>query len=166
MILEIHNQFTCVSYDTIDFLIPSKYIVSGIFLSIPKESKTILFNKETLPHIYIGNMLEKEFQCKTKADTSVVLVMNKNDFSKEVCNTIVNYTDTAFPATGNLALSLNGNISSKEFVLDSFHLIPQGIRERLNAYGIDAIIFPDNIRKQILIAPDLLLKKFFTGGIE
>ncbi|MBR1911288.1 MAG: hypothetical protein IJ828_02910 [Treponema sp.] len=162
----MHNQFTCISYDTIDFLIPSQYVVSGIFLSIPKDSKTILFNRETLPHIYIGNMLEKEFLCKSKSDTSVVLVMNKNDFSREVCQTIINHTDTAFPATGNLALSVNGNISSKEFILDSFHLMPQGIRDRLRAYGIDAIIFPDSTRKQILIAPDLLLKKFFTGGIE
>ncbi len=164
--MELHNQFTCISYDIIDFLIPSKYVVSGIFLSIPKDSKTILFNRETLPHIYIGNMLEKEFQCTSKADTSVVLVMNKNDFSAEVCKTIINHTDTAFPATGNLALSVNGNISSREFILDTFHLMPQGIRERLGSCGIDAIIFPDDVRKQILIAPDLLLKKFFTGGLQ
>ncbi|MCR5762871.1 MAG: hypothetical protein K6G00_05750 [Treponema sp.] len=150
----------------IDFLIPSKYIVSGIFLNIPTDTKTIIFNRETLPHIYIGTLLEKEFQCKSKSDASVVLVMNKNDFSKEICKTIVNYTDTAFPATGNLALSVNGNISSKEFSLETFHLMPEGIRERLSSYGIDAIIFPDRIRKQILISPDLLLKKFFTGGFE
>lgn len=111
-------------------------------------------------------MLEKEFQCTSKADTSVVLVMNKNDFSAEVCKTIINHTDTAFPATGNLALSVNGNISSREFILDTFHLMPQGIRERLGSCGIDAIIFPDDVRKQILIAPDLLLKKFFTGGLQ
>lgn len=162
----MHNQFTCIAYDKIDFLIPSQYVVSGIYLSIPKEDKNISFNRETLPHIYIGNMLEKEFLCKSKADASVVLVMNMNDFTKDVCKSIIDYTDTAFPATGNLALSVNGNISSREFKLEEFRLMPQGIRERLNSYGINAIIFPDNNRKQILISPDLLLKKFFMGGIE
>ena len=162
--METPRQFTCISYDTMDFLVPTEYVASGIFLSIPREERKIIFNRETLPHIFIGTLLEREFGCSSSAESNVVLVMNMKDFQKDVAKLIVDFTDTAFPASGHLALSVNAPISSGAIALADFHLFPEGIRERLSMYGMDAILFQKSGRKQVLISPDLLLRKFFSGG--
>lgn len=169
--MEAHNHFTCIAYDTVDFLIQSKYVGFGIYLAVDKDVKSIPFNRETLPHIHIGSLLEQTFACKSVENCNVVLVMRMQDFEKDVRETIVNYTQTAFPASGNLALSVNTSISSKIMNISSIHLIPNGIRKMQSDCGISAIGFlpdsknPDIIRKQILISPDLLLRKFFSNGL-
>lgn len=159
------RHFTCVFYDNTDFLIPSEYIVSGIYLSVPKDSKKIIFNRETLPHIFIGNLLEKEFGCKAVGNANVVIVLNAGDFAEDVGNQIVESTETALPATGNLALSLTGNINSHEIELGELHVFPNGIRTRLSDCGICAVRFEKDGRKQVLISPDALLRRFFSGGL-
>ena len=169
--MEAHNHFTCITYDTIDFLIQSKYVIFGIYLDIENEARNILFNRETLPHIHIGPLLEKEFLCKSVEECNVVLVMKMTDFAKDVQKAIVDYTETAFPASGNLALSVNTAISSKILDIDTLRLIPQGIRSRQSECGVCAIGFQEEsknqgiLRKQILISPDNLLRKFFSAGM-
>ncbi len=169
--MEAHNYFTCIAYDTVDFLIQSKYVFFGVYLQVENSVRKIVFNRETLPHIHIGSLLEKEFLCKSLEDCNVVLVMNMHDFAKDVCKQIVDYTDTAFPASGNLALSVNSSISSRLVDLSSFRLIPESIRERQTECGICAISFPGTEKeknlpkKQILISPDNLLRKFFSVGL-
>ena len=169
--MEAHNHFTCIAYDTVDFLIQSKYVIFGIYLDVGYNEKNILFNRETLPHIQIGSLLEKTFSCKTIEECNVVLVMKKNDFDADVQSLIVDYTDTAFPASGNLAISVNTSISSKIVDISSMRAIPQSIRVRQNESGICAIGFHEdeknklNLRKQILISPDNLLRKFFSAGL-
>ena len=97
--------------------------------------------------------------------------MKMQDFAAEVRKEIVNFTNTAFPASGNIAISVNSSVSSKIIDIASLHLLPMGIRERLNASGICAIGFTQDgkkdtgMRKQILISPDALLKKFFDMGL-
>lgn len=169
--MEAHNHFTCIAYDTVNFLIQSKYIGFGIYLAVDKDVKSIPFNRETLPHIHIGSLLEQTFSCKTVEDCNVVLVMKMQDFAKDVRESIVNYTQTAFPASGNLALSVNTSISSKVMDISCLHLIPEGIRKMQNECGINAIGFvkdsknPEILHKQILISPDFLLRKFFSNGL-
>ena len=168
--MEAHNHFTCIAYDSIDFLIQSKYVVFGIFLDVQKDVRNIVFNRETLPHIHIGSLLEKEFLCSSIEDCNVVLVMKMQDFAADVREEIVNYTNTAFPASGNIAISVNTAISSKSVNTESLHLLPQGIRERMNDSGISAIGFSaakkgNVLKKQILLSPDNLLKKFFSMGL-
>ena len=169
--MEAHNHFTCIAYDTVDFLIQSKYIIFGIYQDVGKSDKNILFNRETLPHIHIGKLLEKEFLCKSIEECNVVLVMKKQDFDSDVQHLIVNYTDTAFPASGNLALSVNSAISSKIIDVSTLHLLPKSIRLKQNECGISAIGFETDEKnrnfqkKQILISPDNLLRKFFASGI-
>lgn len=146
-------------------------MVFGIYLETGNKARNILFNRETLPHIRIGHLLEKEFQCKSIEDSNVILVMKKKDFDPDVQSLIVDYTQTAFPASGNLALSVNTSISSKQIDIASLHLIPEGIRGRQNECGVYAIGFQQDkknknlLRKQILISPDNLLRKFFTTGL-
>lgn len=161
--MEAHNHFTCIAYDTIDFLIQSKYVIFGIYLDVEKDVKNIVFNRETLPHIHIGHLLEKEFMCSSLEDCNVVLVMKKNDFEKDVQKLIEDFTETAFPASGNLAISVNSSVSSKIIDMKSLRLIPSSIRERQNECGVCAIGF--SMKKQILISPDNLLKKFFSVGL-
>ena len=168
--MEAHNHFTCIAYDTVDFLIQSKYVDFGIYLDVDKDVKSIPFNRETLPHMHIGSLLEQTFSCKAVENCNVVLVMRMQDFAIDVREAIVNYTQTAFPASGNLALSVNTSISSKIMDTSTLHLIPHGIRKMQSESGINAIGFladsknPDIIRKQILLSPDLLLRKFFSNG--
>ena len=168
--MEIHNHFTCIAYDTVDFLIQSKYVGFGIYLDVDKDVKSIAFNRETLPHIHIGSLLEQTFACKSIENCNVVLVMRMQDFANDVRESIVSYTETAFPASGNLALSVNTSISSKIMDISSLHLIPHGIRKMQNDCGINGIGFlkdkknPEILRKQILVSPDLLLRKFFSNG--
>lgn len=159
------RHFTCVFYDNTDFLIPSEYIVSGIYLSVPKDSKKIVFNRETLPHIFIGNLLEKEFGCVAVGTANAVIVLNARDFADDVGRQVVESTETALPATGNLALSLTGNISSYEIDLGELHVFPNGIRPRLSECGICAVRFDKEGRKQVLVSPDSLLRRFFSGGL-
>ena len=167
--MEAHNHFTCIAYDTVDFLIQSKYVGFGIYLAVDKDVKSIPFNRETLPHIHIGALLEQTFACKSVEDCNVVLVIRMEDFAADVRESIVSYTQTAFPASGNLALSVNTSISSKIMDISSIHLIPHGIRKMQSECGISAIGFlkdpknPEILRKQILISPDLLLRKFFAN---
>ena len=169
--MEALNYFTCIAYDSVDFLIQSKYVVFGIYLEVENNVRNIVFNRETLPHIHIGSLLEKEFLCNSLEDCSVVLVMNMQDFSKDVRKEIVDYTNTAFPASGNLAISVNSSISSKIIDTSSFRLIPESIRERQLECGVCAISFPENKneknnqKKQILISPDNLIRKFFSAGL-
>lgn len=161
-----NSHFTCVSYNNVDFLIPSKYIVSGMYLNIPKESKNIVFNRETLPHIFIGEYLETQFNCKPMAQANAVIILNVKDFEKDVGTSMVSVTDTAFPFTGNLALSLTGNISSSEINISKLRLMPLSIRSRMMNCGICAIQFKEDGRKQILISPDSILRRYFSGGAE
>lgn len=168
--MEAHNHFTCIAYDTVDFLIQSKYVGFGVYLAVDKDVKSIPFNRETLPHIHIGSLLEQTFGCKSIENCNVVLVLHMEDFARDVQEAIVSYTQTAFPASGNLALSVNTAISSKIIDISSLHLIPHGIRRMQSDCGINGIGFhkdpknPDILRKQILLSPDLLLRKFFSNG--
>lgn len=161
--MEAHNHFTCIAYDTIDFLIQSKYVIFGIYLDVEKDVKNIVFNRETLPHIHIGHLLEKEFGCKSLEDCNVVLVMKKQNFATDVQKMIEDFTETAFPASGNLAISVNSSVASKIMDIKNLHLIPSSIRERQNECGVCAIGLTG--KKQILISPDNLLKKFFAVGL-
>ena len=169
--MEAHNHFTCIAYDTVDFLIQSKYVVFGIYLEVENGMRHILFNRETLPHIHIGNLLEKEFLCKPVEESNVVLVMKMRDFEYDVQKAVVNYTETAFPASGNFALSVNSAISSRIIDISNLRLLPQGIRSRQTECGVCAIGFQSDtknknlVRKQILISPDNLLRKFFSVGL-
>lgn len=158
------EHFTCISYDTTDFLIPSRYVVSGIYLYVDKSANYITFNKETLPHIFIGDYLEQIFNCKPKGEANAVVVLNLKDFAKDVAKSMVSLTDTAFPATGNLALSVTGNINSHIIQISELRLPPKGIRSRLLNCGICAIHFNEDGRKQLLISPDSLLRRHFAGG--
>ncbi len=163
--MEAHNHFTCIAYDTVDFLIPSKYVVSGIYSDLSIDKPNVMFNKETLPHMHIGNSLEKEFLCSSHETYKVILVMKKQDFSKDVLEKIVSLTDTAFPASGNLALSVNGSISSKVLDINTLHLMPGSIRARMWECGVCAMGFSDSNRKRILISPDLIMRKLFAAGM-
>ena len=161
--MEARNHFTCIAYDTVDFLIQSKYVLFGIYLDIGKEGNNIVFNRETLPHIRIGHLLEQEFSCKSIEECNVVLVMKRKDFANDVCRQIEDFTQTAFPMSGNLAISVNTSVSSKIIDIETLRLIPQSIRERQQECGVCAIGFTN--KKQILISPDNLLRKFFAVGL-
>ena len=161
----MNKHVTSVSYSDVDFLIQSQYVVSGVYLHIQKDSKNFVFERETLPHLHIGDLLEQTFNCKALEAFSVVLVMNKRDFAPDVCKKIADLTDTAFPASGNLALSLNGAISSKVIDTVALRLLPKGIQDRMTSYGICALSFVEQGRTQLLISPDLLVRKFFSLGL-
>lgn len=159
------KQFTCITFDNTDFLIPCDYIVAGLYLRVNDDAKDIVYNRETLPLLRIGNLLEKEFLCSAASDVNTIIVMRMQDFEKDVCMDIYDYTETAFPASGNLALSLIGEIKSIHLAPEDFEPIPGGIRERMASCGISAIRFTENGRKQLLISPDLLIRKFFAGAL-
>ena len=167
--METSNHFTCISYDSVDFLIPSKYVLFGIYLAKDNDEKHIFFENETLPHIRIGSFLESQFNCKSIQDCSVMLVMNKADFALNVQKLIVSYTETKFPASGNLAISVNSAVTSKIFDIEKLKPLPEGIRPRQKKNGICAIGFQNDSknsrleRKQILISCDNLLLKLIGG---
>ena len=167
--METSNHFTCISYDSVDFLIPSKYVLFGIYLAKDNDDKHIFFENETLPHIRIGSFLETQFNCKSIQDCSVMLVMNKADFALNVQKLIVSYTETKFPASGNLAISVNSAVTSKIFDTENLKPLPEGIRPRQKKNGICAIGFLKDTnnsrleRKQILISCDNLLLKLIGG---
>ena len=166
--MEASDYFTCIAYDTVDFLVQSKYVVFGLYLAVEKDVKSIDFNSELLPHIHLGSFLEESFSCSAKEGCNVVLVMRKNDFPADVQKKIQTYTETAFPLSGNFALSVNSLISSKNIALSSLRLIPESIRRVQNACGVCAIGFaqdkkdPDILRKRMLLAPDDLLRMYFS----
>ena len=164
--MEVHDHFTCIAYDSVDFLIQSRYVISGMYLEVDKEANSLVFNRETLPHIHIGGLLESTFSCAPAESYNVVIVMRNSDFDKEVRGKIIDYTDTAFPASGSLALSVNAAISSNIIALDSLRLPPLGIREKLFECGICAVSFNGGGigRTQLLVSPDMLLRKFFSTG--
>ncbi len=161
--METSNHFTCLSYDTIDFLILSKYVLFGIYIGTNDDGKRIDFENEVLPKLSIGSFLEKEFNCKHTEDCNVMLVMNKSEFDEEIQKKIVDYTGTAFPATGNFAVSVNTTVASKIMDISYLRLIPQGIRKRLNDCGLSAIGFTE--KRQILLSPDNILHSFLRGRI-
>lgn len=164
--METSNHFTCLSYDTVDFLIQSKYILFGIYLKADNNNKNILFEKEMLPHIKIGSFLEKYFSCTTIDECNVMLVLNKKNYPSELQRLMVEFTDTEFPASGNFAISVNTSVTSRIMDTSYLRLIPVGIRTRQNECGVSAIGFindevnPKILRKQILISPDGLLSKY------
>ena len=167
--METSNHFTCLSYDTVDFLIPSKYVLFGIYLPKDNDEKHIFFENETLPHIRIGSFLEEQFNCKSVQDCSVMMVMNKADFAANVQKLIVSHTETKFPASGNLAISVNSAVTSKIIDIQNLKPLPKGIRPRQKKNGICAIGYlpddknPQLERKQILISFDNLLLKLIGG---
>ena len=164
--METSNHFTCLSYDSVDFLIQSKYILFGIYLQADNNDKNILFEKELLPHIRIGSFLENYFSCKTVEDCNVMLVLNKRNYPAELKKLLVDFTSTEFPASGNFAISVNTSVTSRIMDTSYLRLIPDGIRTRQNECGVSAIGFindevnPKLLRKQILISPDGLLYKY------
>ena len=123
--MEAHNHFTCIAYDTVDFLIQSKHVLFGVFLDVEKDVKNIVFNRETLPHIHIGHLLEKEFGCSRIEDCNVVLVMRSQDFMSDVKQDIIDFTNTAFPASG-IGFSQggkNGGILRKHILISPDRLL-------------------------------------------
>lgn len=169
--MEATNYFTCIAYDTVDFLILSRYVVFGIYLDVKKDVKNIVFNNEILPHVHIGSLLEKNFMCKSNEDCNEIIVMRMSDFPDDIMDMVEEFTDTIFPASGNFAVSVNTEISSKNVDLALLRLLPKSIRTAMNECGVSAIGFEadntnkKNIRKQILISPDKLLRKFFSSGL-
>lgn len=161
--METSNHFTCLSYDTIDFLILSKYVLFGIYIGTNDDGKRIDFENEVLPRLSIGTFLEREFGCQHKEECNVMLIMNKSDFDEEIQKKIVDYTETAFPATGNFAVSVNSSVTSKIIDISFLRLIPQGIRKRLNACGLSAIGFTE--KRQLLLSPDNILRSFLRGNV-
>ena len=167
--METSNHFTCLSYDTVDFLIPSKYVLFGIYLPEENDENRVFFENETLPHIHIGRFLEETFNCKSIQECSVMMVMNKADFAKNVQNLIESYTETKFPASGNLAISVNSAITSKIIDIQNLKPLPAGIRAKQKKNGICAVCFLDDEnntqlqRKQILVSFDNLLLKMIGG---
>ena len=162
--MEETNQFTCLTYDNIDFLIQSRYVLFGIYLHKFNPEKSVTFDTEVLPHIYIGQYLEETFLCKPLEECYVMLVMNKDIFDKRIQKLISDYTGTKFPKSGNFAISLNASISSRIIDVSLLKLLPKGIRPKETEGGITAISFQntDNSsvqRKQLLLSPDYLLKK-------
>ena len=165
MTLEVVKQFTRIAYEGVDFLIPSEYIVAGFYQHIQDDAPSVYYNRETLPHIHLTRLLEEEFKCQRRMESGVVLVLRMQDFANDVCVSISDYTNTAFPASGFLALSINGEIQSEPIECSEIRQMPLSIRTRLNSCGIDGIRFPEGRQKQLLIAPDLLIRKFFAGAL-
>ena len=161
--MEISNQFTCLSYDTIDFLINSKYVLFGIYLPKKVEEKSITFENEVLPHLNLAHFFEDNFLCKKKDECNVMLIMKKDDFDKPLQKQIIKYTGSDFPASGNFAISVNSDITTKLLDLSQLKLLPKGIRPRQNNCGIVAIGFDQSQRRQLLISPDNLLRTFIGG---
>lgn len=159
--METSKNFTCISYDTIEFLIQSQYVIFGIYLGNKTIGKNVNFEKELLPHISLGNYLEESFLCQHNEECNVMLVMKKDDFDLEVQKMIVEYTETEFPVSGNFALSVNTSVTSKIMDISLLRLIPNGIRLKLKEYGVSAIAFAD--KRQILISPDNFLRFFLRG---
>ena len=125
--METSNHFTCLSYDTIDFLILSKYVLFGIYIGTNDQGKRIDFENEVLPKLTIGSFLEKEFHCQHTEDCNVMLVMNKSEFDEDIQKKIVDYTGTAFPVTGNFAVSVNSSVTSKIVDISYLRIIPKMI---------------------------------------
>ena len=161
--METSNHFTCLTYDTIDFLILSKYVLFGIYIGTNDEGNRINFENEVLPRLSIGAFLEKEFNCRHTEDCNVMLVMNKSDFDEELQKKIVDFTGTAFPVTGNFAVSVNSSLSSRIMDISYLKLVPGGIRKKMNDCGISAIGFTE--RRQILLSPDNILRSFLRGQL-
>ena len=159
--MESSNQFTCLTYNTIDFLIQSKYILFGLYLKEANTKKQAAFENEVLPHINIGSFLEKQFMCKPTGESNTLLVMKKDDFGPDFQKQIVEYTGTDFPESGNFAISLNTSVTSRVMNVKILRLLPQGIRLTLNECGVNAIGFAK--RRQILISPDKLLITLMRG---
>ncbi len=160
--MESSNQFTCLTYSTIDFLIQSKYILFGLYLEKPNKELSVVFEKELLPHINIGAFLESEFACEPTGESNTLLVMKKDDFDSDFQKLIVEYTGVNFPASGNFSISVNTSVSSIVMSVKTLRLMPQGIREALNGCGVNAIAFDK--RRQLLVSPDKLLERLMRGG--
>ena len=160
--MESSSQFTCLSYDTIDFLIQSRYVLFALYLKEPLTQKRASYEKEVLPHICIDSFLEKHFDCKPTGESSTMLVLKKDDFDADIQKQIVDYTETEFPVSGHFAVSVNSSVSSRIMDVTGLRLFPQGIRLKLNEYGLNAVGF-DNHR-QFLISPDNLLKQLMRGA--
>ena len=161
--MEVSKNITCLSYDTIDFLILSKYVLFGIYIGTSDDGKRIDFENEVLPKLSIGTFLEKEFHCKHTEDCNVMLVMNKSEFDEDLQKKIVNYTGTAFPVTGNFAVSINSSVTSKILDISFLKLLPNGIRKKMKACGLSAIGFTE--KRQILLSPDNILRSFLRGYV-
>ena len=159
------SQFTCIVYDSLDFLIPSSYIVAGLYENMPTDASSIIYNREMLPHIHMNRLLEQEFKCNQISENGIVIVLNMKDFISDVCNSIVDYTSTAFPASGKLALSLNAEIFSTGIDLSELKFFAGAMRTQMNECGINAVRFTKDNKRQFLISPDLLIRKFFAGAL-
>ena len=161
--MEASNHFTCLSYDTIEFLILSKYVLFGIYIGTNDQGKRIDFENEVLPRLSIGTFLEKEFHCLHTEECNVMLVMNKKELDEDLQKKIVDFTGTAFPASGNFAVSINSSVTSRIMDISFLRLIPEGIRKRMKDCGINAIGFTD--RRQILLSPDNILRSFLRVAV-
>ena len=166
--MEVSNHFTCLTYDTVDFLIQSKYVLFGIYIQSITSEKQITFENEIIPHISIGNYLEENFLCKPVEDCNVMIIFKKDDFSKDLQRKIKKYTGTDFPESGNFAVSLNSQVTSRIMDISFLRAVPEGIRFKMNEYGVSAIGFQNDSkntslqRKEILLAPDSLLKNYIA----
>ena len=160
--MENSNHFTCLAYDNLDFLIQSKYIIFGIYLDYFIKEKNVNFENEILPHIYIGDFISENFNCKPVDNCYVMLVLKKDDLDSKLQKMIEKYTETQFPSSGNFALSVNSAVSSTIMDTSYLRLIPQGIRPKLNGCGISAIVFAEH--RQILLSPDNLLRTLIKDG--
>lgn len=160
--MESSNQFTCLSYDTIDFLIQSRYIIFGLYLNAANTKKKAVFENEVLPHINISRFLETNFECKPTGESNTMLVLRKDDFDEDFQKQIIEYTGTEFPSSGHFAVSVNTSVSSVIMNIKELRLLPRGIRKKMNDYGVNALGF-DNHR-QFLISPDNLLKQLMRGA--
>ena len=159
--METSNHFTCLSYDTIDFLFLSKYVLFGIYIGTNDQGNRIDFENEVLPKLNIGSFLEKEFHCQHIENCNVMLIMNKAELDEDLQKKIVDYTGTAFPVTGNFAVSVNSSVTSKIIDISFLRLFPKGIRKRMNDCGLSAIGFTE--KRQILLSPDNILRSFLRG---
>ena len=177
--MEVSNHFTCLTYDTVDFLIQSKYVLFGIYIQSITSEKYITFENEVIPHISIGNYLEENFLCKPVEECNVMIVLKKDDFNKDLQKKIKKFTGIDFPESGNFAVSVNSQVTSRIMDISFLRAVPEGIRFKMKEYGVSAIGFQNDSkensiqRKEILIAPDTMLKNYialqsktYDGGID
>ena len=157
--------FTCIRYDTVDFLIQSRYVVSGVYLPPREGARSLVFNRETLPHLQVGGLLEAAFACGAKESFNIALIMRMQDFGRETRKNITEFTGTAFPASGRLALSLSGSVENAALDETALRLPPAGLRRHFAECGISALAFAPDGKKQILLSPDTLIRKFFSAHL-
>ncbi|MCQ2594335.1 MAG: hypothetical protein MJ196_03645 [Treponemataceae bacterium] len=161
------EQFTCISFDKVEFLLPTSYVVAGSYLGEHKDDNSLMYDSQVIPHLNVAEYVKETFGCSGKNNVDSALIFCAKDWNLSVIEKIEKKTLVNMPRSGLFALSFSAGYISRFVDTENLYLFSGCKRDFLFNHGISAVSFYED-KVQYLLNIDMLIAQFLkeVGGIK